>query len=840
MNNYSELANRYMKQNKKRTVLTIVGITLATILIFAVGTFLFSFRDNLIKDIRSKSDYEFNIMNLNKEQVDKLSNNAEIKNYSILRKPQEFVIKDSDKGACLYAGDDNYFNKIIGVNISEGRFPKNENEILINSNSKNLLNKELGDKIFLADRDGREKSYDIVGIVKAQGYMSGASSDFYTFLNNKDLNNNDEYDVYVNLNSDRDKQEIIKKVMTNAGIEINQMNKSDNGELLYLTGNGGNNGYSEALRNMSIFVILIIMICTVTVIYNSFNISVIERIRYFGILKAIGATPKQIKRIIYKEGYFMGLIALPIGCLIGFLALKYGIKVFLGNDLMFLKGFKVDFYPSVILITAILVLITIYISLIIPARKGMKVSAVEAMRNKNEIKIGKIKRRRGKLVQKVFGIEGSIAYKNIRRTPARFFITIITLTISIVMFNVFYGFISISKETVNQHFVNIAFDAQLITNHEKDGFNEEEINKIKTQNFAKSMDEYYIDILEIPMEKEHLNESYTKLPNSNVDFYEGTDYFTDSNNESAITNDKGFSVVKDYIVEGNLDLNALKKGGVILIDGTMVNVDGKRRIERVTNYKVGDKIKIPKLKNYSVRNEAINLNEINESIKKGEFYEVPIVAILNKEPITGKYQTSGISIMAHEDAYKKIAKNIKPNVLTFNFNGDEKAREDATMYFDKTNFNSLYRYTDIASIKEKDSSIYEQVEFFVYCFIMIISIIAIVNIFNTISTSILIRKKEFGALRAIGMEDSQLRKSIILEGTLYGIVSSLVGGIISAILLGLLIKVSGGLVYVDYSFKFIPFILSIACAIGVTYISALLPLRKISKYTIVEEISNDE
>ena len=137
---------------------------------------------------------------------------------------------------------------------------------------------------------------------------------------------------------------------------------------------------------MAIFVIATIIVCTIVVIYNSFNISVIERIRYFGILKAIGATPKQIKRIIYKEGFLMGLIALPLGCIVGFLALKYGIKIFIGDTLMFVESFKVGFYPVIILVTAILVAITIFLSILMPARKANKISAVDAIRNKNEIK----------------------------------------------------------------------------------------------------------------------------------------------------------------------------------------------------------------------------------------------------------------------------------------------------------------------------------------------------------------------------------------------------------------------------------------------------------------------
>ena len=104
----------------------------------------------------------------------------------------------------------------------------------------------------------------------------------------------------------------------------------------------------------------------------------------------------------------------------------------------------------------------------------------------------------------------------------------------------------------------------------------------------------------------------------------------------------------------------------------------------------------------------------------------------------------------------------------------------------------------------------------------------------------MLRRKEFSTLKAIGMTEKQLKKSVLLEGTLYGILSAIIGGGVSAVLLGLLVKLGAGFAEVQYNFDFIAFAISIICAIGVTYIATVIPMNKLKKLTIVEGISEEE
>ena len=830
MKKYSEVANRYMKQNKKRTILTIFGITLATILIFAIGTFLLSFRDTLISTIRAGSDFEYGIMTVSSEKVDKIVKNAEVKN-SALVSYKNAEIKDFNRQVSLAVCNKGYFERMYTSKIIEGSKPEKEGEVIIDSNTSNVLNVGLNDNLTLVNESGIETNYIVKGISENSIYKSDL---IYVNAYKDNIEDGLNYDVFINLNSKRDKNKIITNIMENNNIEINENTLSKNSELLYLTGNGPSKGIETSFRNMSLFVIAVIMVCTISVIYNSFNISVMERIKYFGILKAIGATSNQINKIIFKEGALMGLIALPLGCFIGFFALKFGVEIFIGSSFITIQGFKISFYPIVILLTAIIVSITIILSIMGPARKAKKVSAIDAMRNKTEIKSIKIKRRKSGLITKIFGIEGSIAYKNIRRTPAKFIITVIALTISLIMFNVFYGFIDYSKQMLDEIYGQVGFDAQLLTTNEE-GFKKVDLEKIEREKFS----EYGISIIQeecnLFLPKDKISE-YAKGIDNTLD---SLGYKTIQNVRVYVCDDKFLDVAKDYIKEGDLDKETLENNGVIILDeSTRTNEEGIKEKIRSTNYNLNDSIVIPKAMSY--QKDKVNNNIAKESIEKKDFYKGKVAAFLKSNPLEGSMLEGSLCFIIYKDSYEKYIKEFNPNVIMFDFKGDKVSRSEAVEYFDKLNTKTGYEYFDVGNELNQIEDIYDQVEFFVYCFIIVVTIISIVNIFNTISTNLLLRKREFSTLKAIGMKEKQLKKCVLVEGTLYGVISAILGGSISILLLMLLIKLSGGIASIEYHFAFIPFILSIIVSVIITYISTLIPLNKLKKLSIVEGIKEEE
>lgn len=308
MNNYTQLTFKYLKQNKKRTILTIVGIILAISLFSGIGTFMFSVQDSLIeKRKQDAGNWEFGFSNLNKERVYTLANSFEIKNYSISKEEKDIKIKNNQNVEIDFSNDDKKsFNEFFKVKSLEGKVPNKSKEIIISKNAKRVLKKELEDSIELG-KDGQFELYKIVGFDKE--LVAGNSIKVRSYCDFSKLEEGEKYDVVVNLKAKKDKVDIAEKIAKKLNVKVNPSQQEvkkipcmiSNNWLLSLEGQGVNQLLNTSLTKMLIIIVCIIVVCTVAVIYNSFNISVAERINQFGILRSIGATPRKIRKLVLQE-----------------------------------------------------------------------------------------------------------------------------------------------------------------------------------------------------------------------------------------------------------------------------------------------------------------------------------------------------------------------------------------------------------------------------------------------------------------------------------------------------------------------------------------------------------
>lgn len=176
----------------------------------------------------------------------------------------------------------------------------------------------------------------------------------------------------------------------------------------------------------------LIIVSTIAVIYNAFNISVIERISQFGLFRSIGATPKQIKNLVYREAFLLTVIAIPLGFGLGVIAMKVVLYIIslIQDDIALFENMKISISPIVFLVTSVLASITVFLSARGPARRASKVSPLEAIKNTKDVKKEKIKKTGNtRIIRKLFGIEGEIAYKNLNRNKKRFIITVFSMVL---------------------------------------------------------------------------------------------------------------------------------------------------------------------------------------------------------------------------------------------------------------------------------------------------------------------------------------------------------------------------------------------------------------------------
>ncbi|EQB3100702.1 ABC transporter permease [Clostridium botulinum] len=888
MKSYSEITGRYLKQNKKRTILTIVGIILAISLFSGIGNLFFSMRDGLVTNERkNKGNYEVKYFGVNKDKVNKLSNNFEIKDYGVSKDNNFFILKDDknkeNKSAMdnkpkiinLDFYDNSMLNNVMTINMKEGRKPKAADEIILEKRAKTKFGKKVGDYIEANNIDpevlvkslkvdskiteqsnlqklqsNEVKSYKIVGYYEKE---LSQTSDLYEargYLDKNSMKKDDNYSFYANLKEKKNKVDIGKKVGSTVGLsekkEIDGIPEiSFNNAVLRLMAEGNDTLLNKDTMSVFIFIATLIIVCTVAVIYNAFNISVAERINQFGVLRSIGATPGKIRKLVFKEAFIMSIIAIPIGILSGYLGIYTTIKLMSNSERFVFEGLKIGFYKEVILICIVLTLITIILSVLGPAIKASKVSPIDAIRNSSNLKKEKIRRRKGRLIKLIFGIEGAVAYKNIRRNNKRFIITVFSLMISLIMFIIITSMTKMTDEVTKQLISSAPFDAVIQT---KESMDEKFISEIKSKDGIKKVYTPKIRRALVYLEKDILNEKYYEKINKDMPKSEkikGKDYVCLDQVTYSAYDKSSFEEVKNNLADGKIDTEALNNNGVLLINRNEVSKkNGGRVVADITKYKVGDKIRIPRTKDKFYpqmgENKKLDLKgEFKQGVEKGDFIELTIVGILNKDIFNISAANNSIGLVFSDKCFEKNFGKLPIDAVAINYK-NEKAGEKYAGYFEEKAEELQGSYMDLHSVNDQMDSIQKQIAVFMYGFIAIITIIGMVNIINTITIGLLLRKSEFATLTAIGMTKSQLNKMVMLEGLLHGIFTSVFGSIISYILYNFLLKQSFNFINFDIKFPIDVFITGILGVIAITLLASIIPLRRLKKMSIVENIRAKE
>ncbi len=373
INSYKALSGRYLKDNKKRTILTIIGIILSVALITSICTFILTVQNSMLEDTKKTiGAFHVAISNVSEDDVHKIEANPKINNVGIMVSG-EITPFIKDKNIQL-----NYLNqasfKLLNVNLEEGELPKAKNEIVIERWILKYFDEEVkvGDIVKISDKNGEQMEYTLSGIAKDdwKTQMEGTSK---AYLINNDIKLVDENTIaLVEINDKADKQEVIKEISSlvdlNSKIEQNK-------DLLRLTGESSNTNMNESMFMIVFIVIGIVVLATIVVIYNAFHISIAERMKQFGLLRAIGTTKKQIMNLVIREASIMILIGIPLGLFFGIVAV-YCIAFTFDkiSGLGEFSNLKVIISPLALLLSGGVGAATIYVSAYLPARSAGKIS----------------------------------------------------------------------------------------------------------------------------------------------------------------------------------------------------------------------------------------------------------------------------------------------------------------------------------------------------------------------------------------------------------------------------------------------------------------------------------
>ena len=857
MNLYTSLTLRYLKQNKRRTLVTIIGIILATALICGIGNICTSFMDYQMRDeIQSSGSFYATFTDIDKEKASVITKSSGVSEYGY-KKNLGSVILDKKNSTSL---DINVFDKntinSFQITLKKGSYPKNESELIVTQDLLNKWNKKIGDKITL---NLGELIYDDMGMIsklknpqkttfKIVGTLDKALYNSKFAIAGFDINSvdkNEKFDVSICTKNPKDIYKTAISIGKNIGLvqKDNPKDESynyDEQANLYFKDIEYNEGLLRLLgassySNINITLLLIVglvaslvIIATIATIYNSFSIAISERKKQFGILNSIGATKSQIMKLVFLEGFLVSIVGIPIGLLSGTVAIDIVFKViktFFKTSMFGELDLRLVFSPIVLILSTLVILLTIFISAIIPAINAAKISPLEAIRNSSNLKVGKIKS--SKLVKKIFKTEGELAYKNLRRNKGKFRITLFSLVISIVIFISFNGFVDMFVEANQINYGSITND---LTLYENNLLTKEEVQKtideLKKINGLKdvAIDKGYN--LNVHVDEKNINKDlreslkqshYVDMDNSNYNFINSRLYIPGY-----------FSISNIKLSEGKFDRKTAKaENGVILVRYSYQESLAKKGKVVLSNYKVGDTL------NCTITSYDSDGKESEKEVK------LKILAITD-EILTGnnQYPETSFGVVAYDDLIPSlgITDDESSSNLYYVATNQEKSTRDEVKKVAEENNLSVMDSIDEAQKLEQTMNV---MKIFVYGFIVVISLVSVTNIINTISTNINLRKREFAIIKSIGVTPQGFKKMIYMESILYGILSLLYGIPIGICMNVLMNKILEGVITVQTLIPYKAILICVVAIFIITFIASYIPLKKISKENIIDNIRQE-
>lgn len=846
MNILNKLTIKSLKLNKKRSLGTIIGIILSVALICAVSNMVSSFRETLIQNAINESGYwHIRLYNVSNDKLKRLKLNKDIDNiYTISEDGYAKLdtIKNEYKPYLKFYGMNKEAFNNLEFKLIEGRFPKDDNEIIIsehlNKNGKaNLkiddeITVNVGDRVTLEDdyvlndsnpfdkgneiiKNPNTKKYRVVGIIKRPDVsFEPTSAPAYTTITTS--TNEDNFSVFISLKNPRDKNSFVELLgarnydeVVNMGINNPRYDYTLNNELLRWEALKFSDSTFSMLLSIAEVVIFIIIFTSIFCIRNSFAISTTEKMRMYGMLSSVGATKKQIKKSVLTEGFILGLIAIPIGIMCGIIAVFVLLKIvnlFLG-DFLFnnIDGmvFKVSFVA--IIISIILGFVTIYFSAISSAKKASKVSPIDNLRNTNDIKISSKKLKTPKLIKNVFKTGGVLAYKNLKRSKKKYRTTVVSLTVSIFVFISMFTFINEGFKQSGNYYQNYDYNYRITFNNNS---SMDEINEIRNLDSVNaSYLVYYakpsilIDDISKINPKEPLECEYDKNDKCIKKYARLNIILLDD------------STFKSYVkkIKGNYDY--LKDKGILTDMYRFYDNKSKKEYEdRIYTYKSGDTI------------DSKLLNDDNMSI------DIGLVSNIMPYGFENVYSNGGYIVLNN-----KYFNNI--DYYGADLMIDSLDTEQLTNNI--LNIDSELNYYDMDEEAKAEKSIVIVISIFLYGFIGVITLIGVTNIFNTITSNMELRQKEFAMLKSVGMTKKEFNHMINLETLFYSSKSLIYGSILGIIGSYFVHRAFAGKIDTQFVLPYKAILICILFVFIVVYMIMKYSMNKINKQNMIETIRKE-
>lgn len=843
MNIVNKLTLRHLKENKKRTVITVIGIIISVAMITATCvsvTSLLSFFEK--SSLYQHGAWHCKLPAADTAQIQKLSENQDLKYVALYTDYAEdgygFNIHNPERESLgvgsIGAGNRDYFSAFLTAPY-KGNVPSNENEIMVTQDFivKNKLDWKIGDIVTIdigkrtqiyADGEvqpvvGRysigetfeslcEKKFTVVGILEERNEPTKS----YSILRGLSADESADVTVYLTANTlDKDTESLLSNVVESAGLSPKDVSFHKDLFRYNLIIREADPALTT-IAGFSLIILVIIVIASVMLIYNAFGISISERSRYLGMLSSVGATRTQKRNSVYFEGAVLGLIGIPLGFGAGLLGMFITFKCLqpliaesglnVNGDISLRLSFSWWILPIIAAISAI----TIAISAAIPAKRASKTTPIDSLRQNADVKVKARHLRSPRIVRMIFGYEGELAYKNMKRNGKKSRVITSSLALSIILFLSVNTFCSMFMEANNMS-TDIPYQVSVITDAE---------NAVKFRTDAAKLDGinamYGVENLmfrEIKTEKSYFKSAY-----------------------AGSYGEKGFtlyvSVVDDvdfnaFCRENGMDHKSFYDTATGLPILMLNGIDRTKTAAKVfEDSLVGTSIPIG--------NESEILLQLNV---KG------LINYKDSENYCYKLLPAGVlGAYAPKSAVTQLQLTAT-DMVGFETDDHEKLYNDLTLLGESGEYGKLY-VNDYQEQSKMLTSTLMIMQVFIYGFIALVTLIAVANIFNTVSTSIDLRRKEFAMLKSVGVTPKGFHRMLRFESLFYGL-KALVYGLPVSLGISFLMwyVLSEGNMQIPFHPDWRIYLGVIAAVFLIVGLSMLYSTSKVKKDTIISTLKSE-
>ncbi len=853
MNILKQLSIKNLRLNKKRTISTMIGIILSCSLICAVATMVSSFQATLVENATNETGYyHLKLSDITDNDIETLKKEDNIEDFYTAHEigygKLENGRNESKPYLKLYSMDKTLFEH-LNFNLVEGRFSNNENEIVM---SKHVIENakvdyKIGDKIkldvgrrktnegenldvsnpYLKEgehlEDTQNYEFTIVGIIERPSFAFECYSDpgYTVITTNQKVG---QKQAYLSLKNPQKYKTVIPEILgvsdyqhIQEGANLKYENFDLNAELLRWEAFAFSDSTVTMLFGVAGVVIFIIIFTSIFCIRNSFAIATMEKMKMYGMLASVGATKKQIRKNVIFESLLLGVGGIPVGILAGILAVVVLMKIvnnILGEFLLnHVEGIIVRISIWPIILTVLLGVITIYLSAISSARKASKVSPIDLLRNSNEVKIKSKTLKTPKMIQQLFKIGGELAYKNLKRSKKKYRTTVISLAVSIFIFIAMNSLLVNMFDLTANYYEDYEYNVVIYCQ----GENQENVDRIThlgniDESFVLYKMKGYMKIKDLSKVNE--------IPD--LELLEDGEYDEESgqyisSGEGKVAqlqvvglDDKTF---QKYAKKIGVKVEKVKETG-ILCDNYLYYDDSGKQIEtRRYNYSVG---------------------EIITGKIEGKETNIQIGAVTDIHPygLEKSYYSDGYLIV-NKEKFKDL--DIVPTCINIQSSNPD----DLIDEIQNLKLEDIAGYSNLEESAKAEKAMVLVIKIFLYGFIAVITLIGVTNIFNTITSNMELRQKEFAMLKSIGMTKKEFNHMIHLEtifysskALIYGIVLGLIGTL--AMYKAFSVKIESGM-YLPIK----PIAISVVAVFVLVFVIMKYSMAKINRQNMIETIRNE-